>query len=76
LKQALISTPILRYYDSELKTRVKTDALDEVVAGVMSQQNLESIDWYFITFYSASMNSAEQNYKIYDKEILAIICTL
>jgi hypothetical protein len=46
------------------------------VAGVMSQQNPESMDWHLIAFYSASMNSAKQNYEIYNKEILAIIRAL
>jgi hypothetical protein len=36
LKQALISAPVLRYYNPSLKTRVETDTSDEVVAGVMS----------------------------------------
>jgi transposase InsO family protein len=73
LKQALTSAPVLRYYDPSLKTRVETDASDEVVAGVMSQQDPESMAWHPIAFYSTSMNSAEQNYEIHDKEMLAII---
>jgi enoyl-CoA hydratase/carnithine racemase len=34
------------------------------------------MDWHSIAFYSASMNSAEQNYEIHDKEMLAIIRAL
>jgi hypothetical protein len=55
---------------------VETNASDEVVAGVMSQQNPESIEWHPIAFYSTSINPAEQNYEIYDKEMLAIIYAL
>jgi hypothetical protein len=36
LKQALISAPVLRYYNPDLKTCVETDASNEVVAGVIS----------------------------------------
>jgi hypothetical protein len=36
LKQALISVPVLRYYNPSLKTRVETDASNKVVAGVIS----------------------------------------
>jgi hypothetical protein len=43
LKQTLTSAPVLRYYNPTLRTRVETDASDEVVAGVMSQQDPESI---------------------------------
>jgi hypothetical protein len=73
LKQALTSAPVLRYYNPTLRTRVETDASDEVVAGVMSQQDPESMEWHPIAFYSTSMNPAEQNYEIHDKEMLAII---
>jgi transposase InsO family protein len=76
LKQALTNAPVLRYYDPNLRTRVETDASDEVVAGVMSQQDPELMDWHPIAFYSTSMNSAEQNYDIHDKEMLAIIRAL
>jgi hypothetical protein len=76
LKQALTNAPVLRYYNPSLRTRVETDASDEVVAGVMSQQDPETMDWHPITFYLISMNSAEQNYNIHDKEMLAIIRAL
>jgi hypothetical protein len=36
LKQALTNAPVLRYYNPNLRTRVETDASNEVVAGVMS----------------------------------------
>jgi len=32
--------------------------------------------WHPVVFYSKSLSSVEQNYKIHDKEMLAIICTL
>ena len=47
------------------------DASDGVVAGVLTQQYKK--DWHPVTFYSKSMSDTEQNYKIYNKKILAII---
>lgn len=44
LKRRLISAPILRHYRPELPTRIETDASDEVVAGVLSQQ--EEGNWH------------------------------
>jgi len=32
--------------------------------------------WYPVAFYSKSLSSVERNYKIHDKEMLAIIRTL
>ncbi len=33
-------------------------------------------DWHPVTYYSRSMNSTEQNYQVYDRELLAIIRSL
>jgi len=32
--------------------------------------------WHPVAFYSKSLSLVEQNYKIHDKEMLTIICTL
>jgi hypothetical protein len=32
--------------------------------------------WHPIAFYSKSMDNAQRNYNIWDKEMLAIICAL
>ena len=67
----LTSAPILQHYSESLETRIETDASDGVVAGVLSQKYIEY--WLPVVFFSKTMNSAECNYQIYDKEILAII---
>jgi hypothetical protein len=38
LKGCLASTPVLQYYDPSLPMKIETDALDRIVAGVISQQ--------------------------------------
>jgi hypothetical protein len=75
LKESLTDAPVLRHYQSDLPTRVETDASDEVVAGVLSQK--DSLDqWHPIAYFSTSMTAPEQNYEIHDKEMLAIIRAL
>jgi hypothetical protein len=37
LKGYLALAPVLHYYDPSLLTKIKTNALDRVVAGVISQ---------------------------------------
>ena len=66
--------PVLYHYQLELETCLETDTSDGVVAGILTQCWVDG--WHPITFYSKSMSGAEWNYEIYDKEMLAIICTL
>ena len=72
----MLSAPILQHYDLELPTMVETDASNGVVAGVLSQQNLETKLWHPIAFFSKTMQPTELNYDIHDKEMLAIILSL
>lgn len=73
LKERLLSDTVLRYYDSELPSRVETDASDGVVAGVLSQQHPDG--WHPVAFFSKTMSKAELNYGVHDKEMLAIVKT-
>jgi len=53
-----------------------TNASNKVLAGVLSQQGSQSKLWHPVAFFSKSMQPAELNYDIHDKEILAIIRVL
>jgi hypothetical protein len=55
---------------------VETDASNGVVAGVLSQQDPYTDRWYPVAFLSKTMQSAELNYDIHDKEMLAIVLAL
>ena len=55
----------------EGKFRVETDASGHAIGGVLSQE--QEGKWKPIAFLSRTMQPAEQNYKIYDKELLAIV---
>ncbi|KAH9269148.1 hypothetical protein BASA83_008767 [Batrachochytrium salamandrivorans] len=51
---------------------LETDASDYAISGVLSQYD-DSNTLRPIAFYARQMNSAEQNYEIYDKELLAVV---
>jgi len=53
---------------------VKTDTSGHAIGGVLLQE--QEGKWKPIAFLSRMMQPAEQNYEIYDKELLAIVNTL
>ena len=58
----------------EGKFRVETDVSGHTIGGVLSQE--QDGKWKPIAFLSRTMQLAERNYKIYDKELLAIVKAL
>ena len=52
---------------------VESDSSDCVTEGVLSQSDSQGV-LHSVTYFSTHMASAECNYNIYDKELLAIIC--
>lgn len=75
LKNRMTSAPILRHYDSNLRSMIETDASDGVVAGIFSQLHPDG-QWYPVAYFSKTMTPAECNYEIHDKEMLAIVKSL
>ena len=53
---------------------METDVSEHVIGGVLSQE--QEGKWKPIAFLSRTMQPAERNYKIYDKELLAIVKAL
>ncbi|KAL2695017.1 hypothetical protein AAEP93_007409 [Penicillium crustosum] len=76
LKKKLVSAPILRHYDPVRRTRVETDASDGVLGAVLSQYYEKEDFWHPVAFYSKTMQPAELNYEVRDKELLAIVRAL
>ena len=76
LKEALTLAPVLHHYQPEGETKVETDASNGVVAGVLSQQDRNTQLWHPVAYFSKTMQPAELNYDIHDKEMLAIIRAL
>ena len=71
LKKKITSQPVLSLPKREVKFRVETNALEHTIGGVLSQEQEEK--WKPILFLSRTMQPAERNYEIYDKELLAIV---
>jgi len=61
--------------DSELFC-IKADCSDFASGAVLSQQLPGEEKWHLVAFYSKFLSLVEQNYEMYNKEILAIICAL
>ena len=74
LKEKITSQPVLSLSRREGKFRVETDVSDHAIRGVLFQE--QDGKWKPIAFLSRTMQLAEQNYKIYNKELLAIVETL
>ena len=63
---------ILIHYKQGLKIIMKIDFFDYISSKVFYQLKKDGL-LYLVAFFSKNLNSAEYNYKIYDKELLAII---
>ncbi|SYW79554.1 uncharacterized protein UHO2_04197 [Ustilago hordei] len=74
LIQAFTSAGVLQHFDYHLPTRMETDASDFAIAGVLKQEH--EGQWHPVAFYSRKMSSAEKNYEIHDKELLAVVVCL
>ena len=72
LKHRFTSAPVLRHFDPDKEIIVETDASDYVLVSMMSQYDADSI-LHPVAFFSKKHSPAECNYKIYDKELMAII---
>lgn len=75
MKKTLLMAPILAHFDHARQTKVETDASDGVVAGVLSQLH-DDEEWHPVAFFSETMQGAEHNYSIHDKELLAVVRAL
>ena len=66
-----MSQPVLSLPRREEKFRVETDMSGHAIGGVLSQE--QDGKQKPIAFLSRTMQPAERNYKIYNKELLAIV---
>jgi len=63
---------VLAIPDIDREMRVEVDASDYATGGVLSTK-CEDGKWRPVAFISKLLNTTEQNYKIHNKEILAVI---
>ncbi|KAG5719121.1 hypothetical protein E4T56_gene11857 [Termitomyces sp. T112] len=69
----MISGPILLFLDANSPFWVETNSSNFATGAVLLQQSPENRKWHLVAFYSKSLNVVEWNYKIHNKEMLAII---
>jgi transposase InsO family protein len=74
LKQACCSAPTLAMFDGTKPIQIETDASDRAIGACLTQEREGKR--HPIAYFSRKMTPAEQNYEIYDKELLAIVAAL
>jgi hypothetical protein len=72
LKNSFITAPVLRHFDPTKEIFVEADASDLVSSGILSQKDKNGV-LHPVAFMSEKFDSAECNYEIYDKELLAVV---
>ena len=72
LKEQFTKEPVLAASDIDKKMRMKVDALDYAMEGVLLMECEDRL-WRPVAFLSKSLNETERNYEIHDKEMLAIV---
>jgi len=73
LKKAFTIAPVLRISNDEDPFKLSTDASDFAIEAVLSQKDMRTNLWHPVAFFSKSLDIYKRNYKIYDKELLAVI---
>ena len=71
-KRRVTEASILTHFNSELETIIESDSSDYVSVEILFQKEKDDVV-RFVAFFSKTLLSAECNYEIYDKELLAII---
>jgi hypothetical protein len=75
LKRAFTEAPILQHFDPRKPIILQTDTSGFAIAGILYQYDgfgtLRPVN-----FYSRKCSPAEQNYDMYDRELLAIVETM
>ncbi len=73
-KKIFTSEIILHYYNSDHKIVIEINASNYVFEDILSQYDENKI-LHSVAYFSKKHNSVECNYKIYDKELMSIVCT-
>ena len=72
MKEQFTKELVLTALDLDKKMRMEVDVSDCATGGVLSMECKDG-SWRLVAFLSKSLNETERNYKIHDKEMLAII---
>ena len=72
LKEKFTKEPVLAVPDLDKKIRMEVDVSDYAMEEILSIE-YEDRKQQLVAFLSKSLNETERNYKIHDKEVLAVI---
>ena len=72
LKKQFTKELVLAAPDLDKKISMEVDVSDYMMGEVLSMECEDGL-WRLVAFLSKSLNKTERNYKIHDKEMLAII---
>ena len=71
LKEALVNAPVLAKWTPGLETAIECDSSGYAVGGTLMQK-VDGL-WHAVAYFSKKHSSAESNYPIHDKEMLAVV---
>lgn len=74
LKKQMAEDVVLAIPTEKGKFKVEADSSDGAIGAILSQQ--QEGKWRPVTFMSKTLNPTEQNYEIYNKELLTIMLAL
>ena len=73
LKKAFTMASVLRIPNDKDLFKLSTNVSDFVTGAVLSQKDMQTNLWHPVVFFSKSLDVYRRNYKIYNKELLAVI---
>ena len=76
LRRRIIESPVLILANDSKPFHVEADSSEFATGAVLSQQADSDNKWHPVAYLSKSLSAVERNYKIHDKEMLAIIQAL
>ena len=75
LKTQFTAEPVLQMPDQTQPFQIEADASKYATGAVLTQMDANG-DRHPVAFLSKTFSEAEQNYEIYDRELLGVICAL
>ena len=72
LCKVFTNVSILVHFNSVLKIKIETDALNFILTDIISQL-LMNEEWHSVVFWSRKMISSESRYKMHNQKLLVII---
>jgi len=73
LKKTFTTAPVLRIPNDEDPFKLSTDASNFATEAVLLQKDMQTNLWHPVAFFFKLLDVYERNYKIYDKELIAVI---